>query len=413
MGVAGIPFFDLPVIRLLGQDVQMAGALPEPTAFLYALAIAVPCAAGATALALAGSGAMASTLAQRMTARERVFALVALIAVATIGFTLEPKPVQPPFEITQGERFDGRWTRVGVLSTETFDAAAARRLARAIADDADSLIDALDLGIHPPVFVLPQQGLDRDVMQRAALNAADGIVVKVAPDAPTDRVRTLVLHSLLVDATLDRGLKEDRHALLDGLATYWALRGDEAARELWWLRAAAVAEPLPAESLTAWAKTAERLGECQSLAVAFSVFDTFAQRLGRDAALRSMQQIFSPPKDDARVLLEPSPAATLAAAGVDWDSLAAGAAAARESARERHAAALARRPLLDAAVAWRSNASQGIVIETTLSGAARYAAYYGVLSPWTADAGRCRGSTCSARAPCCRCLRRARRGCSR
>jgi len=276
---------------------------------------------------------------------------------------------------------------VGVLSTETFDADAARRLARAIADDADSLIDALDLGIHPPVFVLPQQGLDRDVMQRAALNAADGIVVKVAPDAPTDRVRTLVLHSLLVDATLDRGLKEDRHALLDGLATYWALRGDEAARELWWLRAAAVAEPLPAESLTAWAKTAERLGECQSLAVAFSVFDTFAQRLGRDAALRSMQQIFSPPKDDVRVLLEPNPAATLAAAGLDWDSLAAGAAAARESARERHAAALERRPLLDAAVAWRSNASQGIVIETTLSGAARYAAYYGVLSPWTADAG--------------------------
>ena len=58
---------------------------------------------------------MASTLAQRMTARERAFALVALIAVGTISTTLEPKPVQPPFAITRGERYEGRWTRVGVL----------------------------------------------------------------------------------------------------------------------------------------------------------------------------------------------------------------------------------------------------------------------------------------------------------
>ncbi len=387
MGVAAIQFYDLPVIRLLGQDVQMAGALPEKSAFVYALAVTASCAAGAAALALAGSGAMASTLAQRMTARERVFALVALIAVSTVAYTLEPKPVQPPFEITEGERVDGRWTRVGVLSTESFPAEAARLLARDIADDADSLIDALDLAIHPPVFVLPQQGLDRDVMQRAALDAADGIVLRVAPNAPPDRVRMLVLHSLLVDATLDRGLKEDRHALLDGLATYWALRGDEAVRELWWLRAAAVAEPLPAEALTAWALTAERLGECQSLAVAFSVFDTFAQRLGRDTALQSMKQVFGTPKDDVRVLLEPDPAATLAATGVDWASLAAAAAAARERARERHAAALAQRPPLDGSVHWRNDAGQGIVIETTVSGAARYAAYYGGLSPWAADAG--------------------------
>ena len=97
--------------------------------------------------------------------------------------------------------------------------------------------------------------------------------------------------------------------------------------------------------------------------------------------------MFAAPKDDVRVLLEPDPAATLAATGVDWDSLAAAAAAARERARERHAAALAQRPRLDASVDWRNNAGQGIVIETTVSGAARYAAYYGALSPWAADAG--------------------------
>ena len=123
-------------------------------------------------------------------------------------------------------------------------------------------------------------------------------------------------------------------------------------------------------------RPAERLGECQALAIAYSAFDALAQRLGLDAALESMREIFRAPRDDVRVLFERRPAAALAVAGVDWSWLAAAAAEARQSARGRHAAALARRPPFDAAVDWRSSAGQGIVIETTLSGAPRYAAYY-------------------------------------
>jgi hypothetical protein len=387
VNIAGIPFFFLPVIRLLGPDMQMATALPETAAFVHAFVVTALCAAAAAALALVGSGAMASTLAQRMTARERAFALVALIAVATIIFTLEPKPVQPPFEIARGERFEGRWTRVGVLPAGTLDAEAARELARAIAGDSDALIEALDLDAHPPVFVLAQQGMDRHVMQRAILNAADGIVLKVAPNAPTENVRMLVAHSLLSDATLGRAMKDDRHALLDGLAAYWPLRDDEAGRERWWLRAAAIGEPLPADYLTAWAETSEQLGECQSLALAFSVFDTLAQRLGRDAAVASMRELFVAPKDDVRVLLERRPTATLEAAGIDLSSLANVASAARQEARERQTAALARRPVVDASVDWRNTPGRGIEIETTVAGVARYAVYYRVLAPWTTDAG--------------------------
>jgi hypothetical protein len=345
------------------------------------------CTAGATALALVGSGAMASTLAQRMTARERAFALVALLAVGTISTTLEPKPVQPPFQITRGERFEGRSTSVGVLPSGTLDADSARSLAQTIADDSDALIDAVGLTTHPPVFVLAQQGMDRHVMQRAALGASDGIVLKVAPNAPTENVRMLVAHSLVADATLGRGMKDDRHVLLDGLATYWPLRDDAAGRERWWLRAAAIPEPLPARYLTDWAQTSERLGECQSLALAFSVFDTLVQRLGHDSAMESMKEIFREPKDDARVLFERRPTTTLATAGVDFASLESAASAARDQARERHAEALARRPVPDAGVAWRNTPGRGIEIETTVVGTPRYAAYYRLLLPWTTDAG--------------------------
>jgi hypothetical protein len=165
------------------------------------------------------------------------------------------------------------------------------------------------------------------------------------------------------------------------------LRDDEAARERWWLRAAAIEEPLPPDYLTAWAETSERLGECQSLGLAFSVFDTLAQRLGRDVALTSMKELFVSPKDDLRVLLERRPTATLEAAGIDLGSLANVASAARQEARERHSVALARRPRVDAAVDWRNTPGRGIEIETTVAGVARYAVYYRVLSPWTTDAG--------------------------
>src|SRR5690606_33499885 len=96
--VAGVPMFDMPVLRLLGTDVQQASGLPEQAAFVAAGAVALVCIVGAVALALYGAGAMASALAKRMTARERVFVLVSFMAVITAGFMLEPKPAQPPFE---------------------------------------------------------------------------------------------------------------------------------------------------------------------------------------------------------------------------------------------------------------------------------------------------------------------------
>ena len=152
-------------------------------------------------------------------------------------------------------------------------------------------------------------------------------------------------------------------------------------------RAAAIAEPAPAERLLGWAATEERFGECQSLALAFSVFDTFVEEVGRDVALRSMRALFAPPPDDVRASFETSPAAVLHSAGVEWPALAAAAEAARAQARERHADALARRPEIVASVDWSESPGRGIAIETMVTGVPRYAAYYQLLNPWTADVG--------------------------
>src|SRR5690606_23111720 len=110
-------------------------------------------------------------------------------------------------------------------------------------------------------------------------------------------------------------------------------------------------------------------------------------RVGVDAAVDAMKEIFAEPANDVRVLFERRPSAVLAALGVDWPALAVAAAEARDAARSRHRQALAERPTYEASVAWRSTPDRGIEIETTVQGAARYAAYYSQLAPWTADVG--------------------------
>lgn len=385
--VAGIAVGDIPVFRLLGSDVQMALGTPDMRAILYALAAAAVFTAAAAALALAGSGAMASTLAQRMTARELVFVLAASLVFVTIVTTLEPKTNPPPFAISGGERVDGEHALASVMPTADFESAAASSLASTIVRDLDTLIDALGVEANPTVFILPQQGLDRTVMQRAPLSDSAGIVLKIAPDAPLDSVRALVVHSFLSDFSVGRGLKEDRHVLLDGLASMWALRDDEAAKGTWWLRAASIGEPLRSEHLTRWSTTSERLGDCLSQAVAFSVAESLTARLGRERMLALMRKLFSPQPDDVRVLFESAPETLLEQEGFSWSDVAAAAEAMRVSVRTNRGEVLAQRPTLLPQIEWTDSAERGVTIQTSLQGAERYSVFYTLLRPWTADVG--------------------------
>jgi len=387
VSVAGIAVGDIPVFRLLGFDVQMALGAPDARALLHALAATAVFTFAAAALALLGSGAMASTLAQRMTARELVFVLASAMVFITIVTTLQPKPDPPPFALAGGESVDGEHARAGVMPTADLDRAAAKSLASTIVRDLDTLIDALGLHARPTVFILPQQGLDRTVMQRAPLSDSAGIVLKIAPDAPLDSVRALVVHSFLGDLTLSRAFKEDRHVLLDGLSAMWALRDDAEAQTQWWLRAASIDDPLRSEDLTRWSATSERLGDCLSQAVAFGVADSLAARLGRERMLALMQSMFSPRPDDARVLFETAPMTLLEQAGLSWQELAATAEAARMSVRANRRDMLAQRPSLLPQIEWTDSAQRGLTIEASLQGAQRYSVFYTLLQPWTADVG--------------------------
>ncbi|MET0988691.1 MAG: ABC transporter permease [Steroidobacteraceae bacterium] len=384
--VGGLASGDLPLLSLVGQKAAMAQGLPSHTAFWQAMVIIGVCTLAATLLALWGSGAMASTLAHRMTPRERAFIIVAVMLLVGIGTTMHPKPTPPPFEFQDVAPIIGRHTRASVLPTLDLDQTTADALARTVVRDVDTLIDTLRLPIRPSVFIQPQQGLDPMAMHRAWLDGADGIVLKVAPNAPRDLLRELVLHSVLTDATLGRMEKEDRHVLLDGLSSYWATRDDPAEQAQWWIRAASIDAPITAATLQQWSKTSEHVSECVSQGLAFAAMNVLLQQLGRERVFALMRTIFSEPDENVRVLFERTPDENLSRAGVQWSEWADRTQVAITAARKRYADELNKRPHVQARIAQRSSATRGTTIQADVNGVAAYWVLYQELGPWTADA---------------------------
>jgi len=166
------------------------------------------------------------------------------------------------------------------------------------------------------------------------------------------------------------------------LSAYWALRDDADGRRLWRLRAAAEGTPLRAEDLALWSQSMERLGECTSLAIAFAAFESLVERLGADAALALMADVFRVPPEDFRVLFEPGPEARLAKSGVDFTALAAQTEEALDAVRERHHDLLAARPAIDARIEQRTDAGAGSAIEVRVAGVERFTVHYARLRPW-------------------------------
>jgi hypothetical protein len=194
------------------------------------------------------------------------------------------------------------------------------------------------------------------------------------------------LHSVLLDATNNRMDREDRHVLLDGLATYWVLRQDAAARERWWLRAAALPQPISATTLTEWSSTSEALGECLSEALAFAMMDTLVEQVGRERLIDWLREVFTPTPADARVLFEVPLERRLAALGTDWSKLAAATEEAVAQARSKHASVLQQRARVSAVVTQEHTAAQGLTVQARVTGAPAYWVLYQELGPWTADA---------------------------
>jgi hypothetical protein len=377
------PVQELPAMGLLGQQVGMARGPLNWRALIEAWSLGVCFTAASAALALAGSGAIASTLAQRMTARERVFMFVVTVVGLFAYSTVDEGQSKLPYSVANAVYAKSAHVRVGVLRRGDLSDSDAEHMAQTIADDLEGLREALGLESVPPVYVLTKSSLDPRVVERAELEEKDGIVMRAAPDVVLSLLRTEVLHAALAGQTRDRALREDRHVLLDGFAAWWALRADPSERDQRWLRAAASPVPVSVSTLTRWGETGERVGNCVSDGLAFATFDTLARSLGSKATWTLARSLFARPPDDFRVLFERAPASRLEDAAMSWPALAAETERERQAVRERHAAEWARRPQRSAAIAVEQTPRQGTRIDVSLAGADAYFALYSVLGPWS------------------------------
>lgn len=383
----GLPLDDLPLFRLLGRDVEMGIGSPPMSAFVAPLIIAVACFTATIALTIIGSGALPSALAQRMTAREKVFVLICIATTMVVVDLIEPQPEVPPYELVDGARVTSGRAQASVLVSAAVPKERAYALAETLARDLDGLVGVLAIDAQPRVFIVPQSSWDQWYMQRASLRGARGIVLKAAPDAPQELLRAHVIHSLLIDETLGRAQREDRHVLLDGLASWWPMREDVVTRDRWWLRAAAFPDRINEQHLTNWSTTSEQVGDCMSQALAFASFETLLDALGRERTFELLRDLFARPPNDARVLLEASLDDRLAKVGLGWNTFAARVEAMLAQHRAEHAAALSQRVPMSARVELQHSKAQGHSVLTHVVGATSYWVLHRTLGPWTGEVG--------------------------
>jgi len=270
---------------------------------------------GATfALALSAQGSLVVALSRRMSPREKSIVTVALVDLLAAVAMVDDRKDKPAFALKRAAHSQqGPAVAVGAGT----DPAAAQSLANRLAGDMLRLQEFLALPLEPALAVLPDQALDVDVFQQAALPNADGVVVRAAFNSAGfdhDGFRAYALAAWLRWHARENASREERRWLLDGFAQWMAARDQPERQQALSLRAAVAARMLQAQpagsgsAMQQWFSVRERLGTCLADALAWRMVSSLEQGLGeqRFQAVSRAALAARPPNDARAVLLAPS-----------------------------------------------------------------------------------------------------------
>ena len=251
-------------------------------------------------LASVREGSIAESLARKMTQREKVAAGVLLLAGTTISATLSERRAKPPFEFAQEQAVHHAAAPVHLLYLDEAYRARAEALADAIADDLQSLGDALGWRELPPIHLALRTSLDHRTFEATPLVESDGVLLHanfVAHEVDEQALRARVLAHAIESATAGRAAFEPFAWVRTALAEVWVRRGEEAPSLPAMRRALWLSEQRSPryEMLRYWYRTSERYGETVAAAFAYSAGRSLVEEVGLDRFLDLARELFAGP----------------------------------------------------------------------------------------------------------------------
>lgn len=291
-------------------------------AVLITCGLTVALAAATFALALSAQGSLVVALSRRMTSREKSGVTVGILVLLMVITVIDARKPKPAFELQAAVRSEGGpAVAVGIAGPP----ADALKLANLLSSDLARLQAFLALPHAPALAALPDDTLDGDAFQRAALPKADGVVVRAAfTSSQFDRegFRAYAMASWMGWHSRGHAAMEERRWLLDGAAQWLIARDLPQQQAMLALRAAFAARLLRARQRDAgsavrqWLTVREELGTCLSDALAWRMVSSLAQQMGEQRfQTLSRSALAVRPPDDARAsLFEPTFAQLLARA---------------------------------------------------------------------------------------------------
>ncbi len=224
-------------------------------AVLITCALAAALVAATFALALSAQGSLVVALSRRMTPREKSGATISILVLLMAFSVIELRKPKPAFELQDAVRSEaGPAVAVGLAGSPS----EALKLANLLSSDLARVQAFLALPHAPALAALPDDTLDGDAFQRAALTDADGVVVRAAfTHSQFDReaFRAYALASWMGWYSRGSSVREERRWLLDGTAQWLIARDLPRQQEKLALRAAFAARLLQARRhwAPAWA----------------------------------------------------------------------------------------------------------------------------------------------------------------
>jgi hypothetical protein len=292
-------------------------------AVLITCAIAAALVAATFALALSAQGSLVVALSRRMTSREKSGVTIGILAIL-MGFSvIESRKSKPAFQLRNAVRSEaGPAVAVGIAG----DPPEALKLANLLSSDLVRLQSFLALPQAPPLAALPDDALDGDAFQRAALPNADGVVVRAAftsDQFDREGFRAYALAAAMHWHSRGRAAAEDKRWLLEGAAQWLVARDLPLQQEKLALRAAFAARLLQqrqrgaGSAIRQWLTVREELGSCLGDALAWRMVSSLAQQMGEQRFQDLSRKVLAVrlPFDARASLFETSFAQQLVAAG--------------------------------------------------------------------------------------------------